>query len=220
MSTISEPSDLFGKIIFHLRYKPFFLKEAQYEKETQSVSRSCFVNARISGKNIIIILLVITVLSIELLIPEKLEAPTLYEPEIQENIDKSLVTIQKNTLLSMANPLVIQKPQAKIVLTPRPKVINRIKMTITAYSSTVCQTDSTPFITASNTWVRKGIVANNFFPFGTRIRIPEYFGDKIFVIEDRMHWRKSNEHIDIWFPTKQEAINFGITKAYVEILGD
>lgn len=172
------------------------------------------------GKNIIIILLVITVLSIELLIPEKLEAPTLYKPEMQENIDKSLVTIQKNTLLSMANPLVIQKPKAKLVQKLEPKVINRIKMTITAYSSTVCQTDSTPFITASNSWVRKGIVANNFFPFGTKIRIPKYFGDKIFVIEDRMHWRKSNEHIDIWFPAKQQAINFGITKAYVEILGD
>ena len=93
-------------------------------------------------------------------------------------------------------------------------------MTITAYSSTPCQTDSTPFITASNSWVRKGIVANNFFPFGTRIRIPEYFGDKIFDIEDRLHWRKSNEHVDVWFPTRQEAINFGITSTYVEILAD
>ena len=133
----------------------------------------------------------------------------------------NLLTIKNNSLLPIANPLVVQKPKAKLMgQKTEPKVTQRIKMIITAYSSTVCQTDSTPFITASNSWVRKGIVANNFFPFGTRIRIPEYFGNKIFVIEDRMHWRKSNEHIDIWFPSKQEAINFGITKAYVEILAD
>ena len=175
-------------------------------------------------KNIIISLLIVMVLSIGLLIPEKLESPKddvfLFRSKTQQNINEYLITIQKNTLLPIVNPLVIQRPKAKLIQTPKPKVINRIKMTITAYSSTVCQTDSTPFITASNSWVRKGIVANNFFPFGTRIRIPEYFGDKIFDIEDRMHWRKSNEHIDIWFPTKQEAINFGITSAYVEILGD
>ena len=175
-------------------------------------------------KNIIISLLIVMVLSIGLLIPEKLESPKddvfLFRSKTQQNINEYLITIQKNTLLPIVNPLVIQRPKAKLIQTPKPKVINRIKMTITAYSSTVCQTDSTPFITASNSWVRKGIVANNFFPFGTRIRIPEYFGDKIFHIEDRMHWRKSNEHIDIWFPTKQEAINFGITSAYVEILGN
>ena len=174
------------------------------------------------GKNIIIGLLITVVLFIGLLIPKELESPKNFLPElkIQQSTDESLVIIQKNTLLPMANPLVIQKPKAKLISTPEPKVTQRIKMTITAYSSTPCQTDSTPFITASNSWVRKGIVANNFFPFGTKIRIPEYFGDKIFVIEDRMHWRKSNEHIDIWFPTKQEAINFGITRAYVEILGE
>ena len=142
------------------------------------------------------------------------------EVRTRQNIDNSLAVIQKNTLISMSNPLIIQRPKAKLIQELEPKVKHRIKMTITAYSSTPCQTDSTPFITASNSWVRKGIVANNFFPFGTRIRIPEYFGDKIFDIEDRLHWRKSNEHVDVWFPTRQEAINFGITSTYVEILAD
>ena len=131
-----------------------------------------------------------------------------------------LLITQENTLLPITNPLVIQEPKAKRIQKPEPRVARRIKMTITAYSSTYCQTDSTPFITASNSHVRWGIVANNFFPFGTRIRIPEYFGDEIFVVEDRMHWRKSNYHVDIWFHTKKEAINFGITRAYVEILAE
>lgn len=142
------------------------------------------------------------------------------EVRTRQNIDNSLAVIQKNTLISMSNPLIIQRPKTKLIQELEPKVKYRIKMTITAYSSTPCQTDSTPFITASNSWVRKGVVANNFFPFGTRIRIPEYFGDKIFNIEDRLHWRKSNEHVDVWFPTRQEAINFGITSTYVEILAD
>ncbi|MEK7627296.1 MAG: hypothetical protein AAB397_01795 [Patescibacteria group bacterium] len=82
-------------------------------------------------------------------------------------------------------------------------------VTITAYSSTPDQTDSTPFITAYNTFVRDGIVAANFLKFGTKIKIPRYFGDKIFTVEDRMHQRFSNR-VDIWFPTRQDAKNFGV----------
>ena len=37
---------------------------------------------------------------------------------------------------------------------------------LTAYSSSVDETDDTPFITASGKHVRDGIVATNFLPFG------------------------------------------------------
>lgn len=90
-------------------------------------------------------------------------------------------------------------------------------VTLTAYSSTPDQTDSTPFITAYNTFVRDGIVAANFLKFGTKIKIPRYFGDKIFVVEDRMHQRFS-QRVDIWFPTRQEAKNFGIKTTELVIL--
>jgi 3D (Asp-Asp-Asp) domain-containing protein len=98
------------------------------------------------------------------------------------------------------------------------KTIKTIKVVITAYSSTPEETDDTPFITASNKHVADGIVANNMLPFGTKIRIPELYGDKIFVIEDRMNRRKSDYHIDIWMPTKSSAINFGVKTAEIEIL--
>ena len=98
------------------------------------------------------------------------------------------------------------------------KTIKTIKVVITAYSSTPEETDDTPFITASNKNVADGIVANNMLPFGTKIRIPELYGDKIFVIEDRMNRRKSDYHIDIWMPTKSSAINFGVKTAEIEIL--
>jgi len=101
---------------------------------------------------------------------------------------------------------------------PSPKVIKTIKMMTTAYSSTPEQTDEDPFITAAGTWVRDGIIANNMLPFGTKVRIPELYGDKIFVVEDRMNRKKGFYHIDIWFASYSEAKNFGSKIAQVEIL--
>lgn len=88
---------------------------------------------------------------------------------------------------------------------------------VTAYSSTLEETDSTPFTTAMNSEVRDGIVAANFLPFGTTLQIPERFGDKIFIVEDRMHRRKTN-FVDIWMPTKTEAEHFGITYTTIVVL--
>ncbi|MBA7636723.1 hypothetical protein ES703_44348 [subsurface metagenome] len=127
------------------------------------------------------------------------------EPISPEKAISGLLTIQGNSLLNWS-PL------------PSPKVVKRIKMIATAYSSTIQQTDNDPFITAAGTWVRDGIVANNLFPFGTKIRIPELYGDKIFIVEDRMNSKKGYYHIDIWFPSYWEAKNFGAKRTYVEIL--
>lgn len=92
-----------------------------------------------------------------------------------------------------------------------------IRVFLTAYSSTPDQTDDTPFITASNTRVRDGIVAANFLAFGTRVQIPEIFGDKVFIVEDRMAKKNSNK-IDIWFPERHSAKKFGIREADVIVL--
>ena len=54
---------------------------------------------------------------------------------------------------------------------------------------------------------------------GTKIRIPEMFGNKIFVVEDRMA-RRHTEKVDIWFPTKQEAKTFGRKKLQIEVIED
>ena len=103
-------------------------------------------------------------------------------------------------------------------LTHQPKAQKKIIMIITGYSSTVWETDDDPFITASGKLVKKGIVANNYLPFGTKIRIPDLFGEEIFVVEDRMNITKGNYYLDIWFPSYQEALNFGVKIAEVEIL--
>ena len=87
----------------------------------------------------------------------------------------------------------------------------------TAYSSTSDQTDSTPFITANGTHVRDGIIAANFLPFGAKIQIPDYFGNKIFTVEDRMNSRY-NYRIDIWYPDRQSAIDWGLRNVKIKVL--
>ncbi len=88
---------------------------------------------------------------------------------------------------------------------------------VTAYSSTVDQCDSTPFITASGTHVRDGIIATNALAFGTKVKFPSLYGDKIFTVEDRMNKRYA-DRADIWFETREEAIRFGIRKLEMVIV--
>jgi 3D (Asp-Asp-Asp) domain-containing protein len=112
-------------------------------------------------------------------------------------------------------------PQTALVsvpgVNPAPAAVKKVY--ITAYSSTPEETDDTPFITASGKMVRDGIVASNFLAMGTKIRIPAIFGDKVFVVEDRMHPRMTNV-VDVWMPTKDQAKQFGRTYAEIEILGE
>ncbi len=114
------------------------------------------------------------------------------------------------SFLPPENGLVVEADQTKIK--------KKIKVIVTAYSSCPYETDSTPLITANGSEVREGIVANNLLPFGTEIRIPELYGNKVFVVEDRMNVKKGYYHIDIWFPTKKQAIKFGAFKTYIEVL--
>ena len=88
----------------------------------------------------------------------------------------------------------------------------------TAYSSTVDQTDADPFTTASGQKVRSGIIAMNGLKFGTKVRIPQYYGDKVFVIQDRMAKRWGMSRIDIWMPTRADAIQWGIRTVTIEIV--
>ena len=141
---------------------------------------------------------------LEAIAPQLIKA----EPIYQEPVNLTLATIQENALLATVGPAQSFPGSRKL------------DMVITAYSSTVGQTDNDPFITASGKMVRDGIAANNLLPFGTKIKIPEIYGDKIFVIEDRMNARKSDYHLDIWFPEYGQALRFGAQKTHIEVLED
>jgi 3D (Asp-Asp-Asp) domain-containing protein len=85
----------------------------------------------------------------------------------------------------------------------------------TAYSSTVAQTDNTPFITASGTRVRPGIIAANFLPLGTRVRI----GASTYAVEDRMNVRYNDKYrIDIWMASTERAKAYGAKPVLIEIV--
>lgn len=129
-----------------------------------------------------------------------------------------LILVHGSAFISQTNPFAdlpadFQDSKEK----ESPKVTMIKKVVVTAYSSTPDQTDSSPFITAMGSSVRDGIVAANFLPFGTKIRLPEIYGDKIFVVEDRM--AKHNSHkVDIWMPNRQLALQFGVKRLTLEVL--
>jgi 3D (Asp-Asp-Asp) domain-containing protein len=91
-----------------------------------------------------------------------------------------------------------------------------VPVVATGYSSSVWETDSTPFTTAANTRTRHGIIAMSRdllkrynpdapFAFGDVVTISGV-GD--FIVEDSMNdrWRR---RVDVWFPSRAAAVAFG-----------
>lgn len=97
----------------------------------------------------------------------------------------------------------------EVVQPVRPPAIKVYTISMTAYNSEVGQTDSTPFTTADGSHVRDGIIAANFLPFNTKVRIPELFGDRVFQVHDRMNPRY-NLRADVWMQHKKDALKFGL----------
>lgn len=140
-----------------------------------------------------------------LLFPQySLSLPVLSQKVFELLPSDGLITLQGHALVQTSNPEI-------------PAVNFCRWVTVTAYSSTPDQTDSTPFITASGSRVRDGIVACNFLRFGTRVRFPQIYGNKIFIVEDRMAAKNSHK-IDIWFTTRSQAKQFGVRQLKVEVL--
>lgn len=162
--------------------------------DIKTIKKYCFL----SGIGFLIVVLAIFIIWI----PEKGMA----DDELNEPSFNLRIT-QETTLLPEFSHLGIP-----------PEVLRRVKVVVTAYSSSVWETQGDPFITASGSRVRDGIVANNLLPFGTLVRMPELFGDKIFVVEDRMHSKKGYYHVDVWFPSREQALEFGSKLTEMEIL--
>ncbi len=92
---------------------------------------------------------------------------------------------------------------------------SEVRVLSVAYSSTTGQTDSSPFITASGQRVRIGTMAANFLPIGARVRI----GQQIYTVLDRMNSRYDNKYIvDIWHPSRIEAIHYGARMVNLEVI--
>ena len=136
----------------------------------------------------------------------KFSSPVLSETEV-------------NTLRQAKKPVVVAV--AKATSTPLIKVIRTSTHSMTAYNSEAAQTDDSPCITANGFNVcEHGIedtVAANFLPMGTKIRIPDLFGDRIFVVRDRMN-KRYTDRVDVWMLHRADAMKFGVRKAKIEVI--
>lgn len=118
-----------------------------------------------------------------------------------------------------------QNTTAEVVeeLSASPKSPDRlVTADLSAFTSTPGQTDDSPFIAATGKRVHDGMIAVNGLPFGTIIKIPAIFGDKEFVVEDRMNKRykcyDAKCSMDIWMDTSRaEALKFGRKTVTAEI---
>ena len=123
-------------------------------------------------------------------------------------------TILQDTFLAA-----FQTPTNLRTISYVPRVTARtMYVTSTGYTSEVAQTDDSPFITANGEHVYWTGVAANFLPFGTKLKIPEYFGDQVFTVNDRMN-KRYWERVDVWFAAKPDALKWGNRTIKIEILG-
>lgn len=86
---------------------------------------------------------------------------------------------------------------------------------ISAYSSEENQTDSTPYLTASQVRVREGIIAcPDFLRFGQVVEI----NGRQYECQDVMNLRyRFKKNFDIWMASKEEALKFGRQQTIVKI---
>lgn len=129
--------------------------------------------------------------------------------EKQENLVKN-ITEEKSSFIN-------KLPENKDVI----KVKQSSYRVITAYNSEIGQTDNSPCITATGFDVCKhGIedtIAANFLSFGSKVKIPELFGERIFIVRDRMNTRFS-DRVDVWMIKKTDARKLGVKYVKVEVL--
>lgn len=120
----------------------------------------------------------------------------------------------------------IPRPPKPSIARSRPTLIQSGTHSVvaTAYSSTPDQTDSDPCTTANGFNVckhnRENVIAANYLAFGTRVRLPELYGDRVFVVQDRMNARYGNGRIDLWMKTRGAAKQFGVKRTTLEVVDD
>ena len=103
--------------------------------------------------------------------------------------------------------------------------VKTVKVVVTAYNSLPGQTDNTPCITANGfdlcrQYAEAGFgntIAANGIPMGTQVRFPELFGDKVFVVRDRMNARYGYGRVDVWLPELADAKAFGVKRVKMEL---
>ncbi len=168
-----------------------------------------------SRQNLILLILVACIFQFALFY-----APALADDAVKQAENQETAADQADQAPIMA-PRVTSGP---VVNRPEPKPIKILSTsthTITAYNSDVAQTDSDPCTTANGFNVcrsgKEDTIAANFLPFGAKVMIPELFGEKVFVVRDRMNRRHANR-VDVWMKDYDDAIHFGVKVAKIQVI--
>lgn len=103
---------------------------------------------------------------------------------------------------------------------PKQEPIQKIRIIATAYTNSYEDCGKTDGITASGVRVSRGMVAApKSIPFGTKIKIDNY---GIVEVQDRggaiIEEDDGSIHLDIFFNTKEEVVQFGRKIMYGTIL--
>ncbi|MBD3248399.1 hypothetical protein GF382_03895 [Candidatus Falkowbacteria bacterium] len=186
------------------------------KKNNKQVKKSNFsfklIKSKISeskGKAVIILTLAILIINAVIFLP----LPTVAEIKEISGID-NIAQAFKDDRAGFVNTLPKNSDSLEVSYVRN--------VVLTAYNSEVAQCDSSPCITANGFNVCKhGIedtIAMNGIRMGTRIRIPELFGDRVFVVRDRMNAKYDSSRGDIWMISKDEARQFGVKYALIEVL--
>lgn len=115
--------------------------------------------------------------------------------------------------------VIIKAPEVKIEYVKSYEILEN--QTVYGYSSEVAQTDSTPFINARGNRVARGDIANNCYPFGTKVIVMGVGREhnRNLSVEDRMNMDLYGcDTWDIWFETRWEAIQWGKRTLNIRIL--
>lgn len=100
------------------------------------------------------------------------------------------------------------------------RVAREVVREVSGYNPVPWQTDSTPCITASGKDIceaEHAVIAANWLKFGTKVMIPEYFGDTVFTVEDRMNTRYPT-NVDVLFYDLDEAKRLGRRSLLIQVL--
>ena len=129
------------------------------------------------------------------------------------------LSLYKNTFYITKTPYVGDFVYAKDIIEPKInfgdfRIIGEsFVANVSAYSSSPDETDDSPFISANQNKVFKGLIAcPRTFEFGTYFLIQGklyYCGDRFNKRFELLRNKDNMLHLDIWMETKEEAIEFG-----------
>ncbi len=144
------------------------------------------------------------------------------EPKMGEEAAKLATLAATSTAPAVASLISTEASSTPTVASStEAKVVRTSTHTITAYNSEAGQTDDSPCITANGYDVCanevEDTIAANFLKFNTKVKIPELFGDRIFVVRDRMN-KKHPNRVDVWMVKKSDAIQFGVKVAKIQVI--